>query len=157
VQLVKLFIVLFVLVPYCLLPLQPTCPQHTVLGCLSIYILTQCERPSFTPRCFLHYVMCVVFILEYSLLFFLQHKVWKQYTFFCTFVHHVCMSLFCLIMVARCSFLINGAMSCCQKWMVDWHVGHSWWKLSRMKLSSVPLLWMEVDGFHISFRSRTFG
>jgi len=67
------------------------------------------------------------------------------------------MSVSCLIMVAGCGFLIDDAMSCCQKWMVDWHVGYSWWKLRRMKLSSVPLLWMEVDGFYVSFGSWTFG
>jgi len=39
----KLFIVLFVLVPYCLFPPQLTCHQHTVLGCLSIYSSPVCE------------------------------------------------------------------------------------------------------------------
>jgi len=71
---------------------------------VSVYIVPQFERPSFTPRCFVLYVMCVAFILEYNLLFFMQHKVLEVTYFFHAFVHHVCMSVFYLVMVLRCSF-----------------------------------------------------
>ena len=88
-------IMLFVPVPYLPLPLQPTyLPQHTVLTPEHIFF-PQCDTKFHTQMFDIYFVpnvMCVVFILEYSLLFFMQcMKSEVTYFFSNLYVMYVCM------------------------------------------------------------------
>jgi hypothetical protein len=141
-----------------LLPL-PSSTHMSSAHCswMSQYIFFPSVRDQVSHPDVLFIMWCVVFIFEYSLLFFMQHYMLEVTYFFPYFCASCMYVMFFFIMVAKCHFLINDAMSCCQKWMVEWHVGHNWWQLRRRKLSSVPLLWMEADGFYVSFGFQTFG